>query len=181
MDIHMPIMSGIEAVKILRARGYSGPITALTANAMQESVKSCLQAGCDTFLAKPIDISEFYTMLNKYLTPDSSLKSTSTPIISTLAEEGDGVFSELIEEFVETLPETLNNIREAFEERDWEKLGDDVHTLKGTGGNYGFEQITRTCQAIEIEMENNNTESISRHIADLEKLYARIKSGLQIA
>jgi signal transduction histidine kinase/CheY-like chemotaxis protein/HPt (histidine-containing phosphotransfer) domain-containing protein len=186
MDIHMPIMSGIEAVKILRSRGYTGPISALTANAMQEGVKKCLDAGCNTFLAKPIDMSAFYTMLNKYLASrdeakDKISEENISPIISTLANEGDGAFIELIEEFVDTLPETLNNIRQLFKNEEWEKFKDEVHTLKGTGGNFGFEQITTICRLIETELHDNNTQAITGHLDDLDAIYNRIQSGLQTA
>lgn len=186
MDIHMPVMSGIEAVKILRARDYKGPIAALTANAMQEGVTNCLEAGCDTFLSKPIDLDAFWSVLNTYLGDTNRLtgveeNSKLKPIISTLSSEADGAFDELIEEFVESLPETLTSIRHAYAQKAWQKFNDEIHTLKGTGGNYGFEQITTICRDIETHIKHGEIDDIPQKLDELDKLYARIIAGLETA
>lgn len=55
MDVHMPGMTGYEAVCALRAdHGYSGLISAFTASALADDAKEALEAGCDDFIPKPI-------------------------------------------------------------------------------------------------------------------------------
>ncbi|OYZ23711.1 MAG: hypothetical protein B7Y39_03755 [Bdellovibrio sp. 28-41-41] len=66
MDVQMPIMDGITTIKKLRAAGYNRTVIALTAHAMKEERKRCLDAGFTDFLSKPIPKDELINMLVRY-------------------------------------------------------------------------------------------------------------------
>jgi CheY-like chemotaxis protein len=66
MDINLPGMSGIQALKILRAEPLTAsiPVLAISANAMPDDVKKGLEAGFFRYLTKPINVSEFMAALD---------------------------------------------------------------------------------------------------------------------
>ena len=68
MDISMPIMSGYEAISLIRkdSRYANTPIIAFTAHAMREDQEACRAAGCDEVVTKPLDISRVQEILLQY-------------------------------------------------------------------------------------------------------------------
>ena len=61
MDIHLPGMSGIEALRVLRADAATAaiPVIAVTASVMQQDRKQITEAGFDAYVGKPINLKEF--------------------------------------------------------------------------------------------------------------------------
>jgi CheY-like chemotaxis protein len=69
MDIHMPVMSGIQATKIIREELNLKdlPIIALSADAFIEQQNKAKDAGVDDYLTKPIEFKKLTRVLDKYL------------------------------------------------------------------------------------------------------------------
>ena len=69
MDIHLPGISGIEALARLRADPATAkiPVIAVTASVMQQDRKVILEAGFDSYLGKPLNLAEFLAAVNAAL------------------------------------------------------------------------------------------------------------------
>ena len=69
MDIHLPGMNGIEAIKVLRADAATAaiPVIAVTASVMQQDRKQITEAGFDAYVGKPISLKEFLEAVRNVL------------------------------------------------------------------------------------------------------------------
>ena len=69
MDIHLPGMDGLSVVRAMKddSRTRRVPILALTAHAMRGDRDRFLEAGCDGYISKPIDVKTFISSIEQYL------------------------------------------------------------------------------------------------------------------
>ena len=69
MDIHLPGMDGLSVVREMKSdqRTNRIPILALTAHAMRGDKDRFLEAGCDGYISKPIDVKTFLTSIEQYI------------------------------------------------------------------------------------------------------------------
>lgn len=74
MDSQMPVCDGLQATRILRAKGYDGPIISLTANAMVDERLRALEAGSNDYLSKPIKWKQLFHAIHRLVNEKSSPK-----------------------------------------------------------------------------------------------------------
>lgn len=69
IDVQMPVLDGLSAVKVLKADRDTRliPVIAITALAMRDDRKRILAAGCDGYLSKPVSIKDLRAEVNRYL------------------------------------------------------------------------------------------------------------------
>jgi signal transduction histidine kinase/CheY-like chemotaxis protein len=81
MDVHMPVLDGIEAARRIRRQGAcrETPIIALTADAFESERQRCIGAGMSDHLAKPLQAARLYTALAQWLAraPDKARSAGS--------------------------------------------------------------------------------------------------------
>lgn len=66
MDVQMPVMDGFKATRLLRQKGITTPVIALTARAFDEDRARCLEAGCDDYISKPIKHDTLVKIISQY-------------------------------------------------------------------------------------------------------------------
>jgi CheY-like chemotaxis protein/HPt (histidine-containing phosphotransfer) domain-containing protein len=177
MDIQMPVMDGLSATRTLRARNFNKPVVALTANALKQEQQECFAAGCSDVCTKPIDQERLIKVLSKYLTKEEGSMKVQAPIVSSLLSE-DPEMLDLVEQFVNQLPQSVESIMEIYKQGELDLLKTEVHTLKGTCGNYGYQELFEIMKRIEFLIVTNNIDAIAEILRTLPDYIERIKKGL---
>lgn len=173
MDMQMPVMSGVDATKQLRAQDYRLPIVALTANVSKEDQTLCLDAGCNDFFTKPVLQQTLYRMTSRYLTTRSA-PTQGAPIVSDLlAQQPD--LRELVTKFVAGLPHTVSLIQQDYASQNWLRLQHLVHDLKGIGTSMGYPMLSELAIEIESLLKSQSFSGIAPLLDKLTSVSARIR------
>ena len=95
---------------------------------------------------------------------------------STLSADPD--LREIVELFVEEMPDRMSSLLDRLDAADWEGLRRVAHQLKGAAGSYGFEPITRSAARVEDAIRESQPEqAIRRMVKELLDLCARAHPG----
>jgi PAS domain S-box-containing protein len=163
MDVQMPEMGGFEATAAIRQKeqqtGGHVPILAMTAHAMKGDRERCLEAGMDSYVAKPIQASELFEAIEGLV---SSAVSSAPAVVPASANEGldwagalakvggdQALLSELVGVFVNEWPKWRGQLSQALAAADPETVKRVGHTVKGALGQLEAHTAFTTAQRVE--------------------------------
>ncbi len=166
MDIEMPVMDGLEAVKLLRSRGYIGTIAAATALTQPEDSETCLSAGCDKYIPKPFSRTELADLL---------ISLRQEPLFSSFHD--DPAMKSLVREFVAELPGRIRRMEEAIAKEDANAVKSVARSLKAEGTSYGFDIITEVAEGVEqAVLDGTSLTAIKKDVDRLAKLCSQVRT-----
>jgi CheY-like chemotaxis protein/HPt (histidine-containing phosphotransfer) domain-containing protein len=167
MDIHMPVMDGLTATKLIRQveqeKGVGQiPVLALTASACKEDIEASRAAGCSAHVSKPISKEKILATIKKYVQGIDAPKTLGpSPIKIPLGLETAA------KRYAEKRKAEIPSLIRLVQERDFAQLTMLAHNMKGTGKPYGFPEITRIGAALEDAAKQRDAMGVNQHLAAL--------------
>jgi signal transduction histidine kinase/CheY-like chemotaxis protein len=174
MDIHMPVMDGLEASSEIRRLGYSNPIIALTANVLTKDTSVYHRYGVVDHLGKPFTTQELWDCLTKYLgppIPPGQVRDSGSAIDYQAGLNMTGGNRELYERLRRLFYDQNRNFLENFlpllekgQRGDTEEQKNDtitaayrmVHSLKSSAALIGAEKLREAAAGAEASLKGDN-------------------------
>ena len=102
---------------------------------------------------------------------------TAEALYSSLG--GDTDLAEIVEMFVDEMPDRIGTFIDCLETGDWEGLGRAAHQMKGAGGSYGFDQLTPYAAKLESAVRDQEPEEeIRQALNALVSLCQKVRAGV---
>ena len=173
MDMHMPVMDGLEASAKILELNTGVPVVAMTANIMSNDIDIYRNSGMNDCVGKPFTSQELWRCLLKYLIPVSGGTVTVKTSRRDMSEETDPF--ELDAEFTRSLKKAfVKNNRGKFEEiemalnnRDTELAHRLTHTLKSNAGQIGLDDLRKAAADVENLLKNGKNSAAKKKLAIL--------------
>jgi PAS domain S-box-containing protein len=179
MDIQMPVMDGLTAVrKIREIENFNHreriPIVALSAHAMAEDQRLSREAGCDWHLNKPIVKRELVSVISGFLSDHQPLSAGSVePGEKSVGGNGpirvDPLIKPFVPAFLESCLELCTRLDAAVKNWEISSIREISHRLAGEGGTYGFDEISRLGREINKTAKSGEPAEIPPLISDLRR------------
>ncbi len=211
MDLHMPVMDGLTATRAIRALpGLADlPVVAMTASAMADDRKRCLDAGMNDFVAKPIEPDNLVGVLLTHIKPAAGRVAVRPPtapaaVAAPAAPAGlelpqaipgldtalglrrsvgkSALYLSLLRKFVDGYRRFPQNTRALLERSDREAAHRAAHSFKSVAGNVGATGLQGLAAELERAIVSEQSpQRIEQVMQALESALSALLSALEQA
>lgn len=208
MDIQMPEWDGLSTTRAIRAleeqQGLSRlPILAITANAMADFAQTCLQAGMDAVLIKPLSDEDLLASLSHWLpqrvrtravkppSPDQAQSRTSIDSMSfaprlfdlgkvhKLCRNDPAQVREMLELFISSSEPLLDALSRSILAKDAPQAARQAHQIKGAAAYLGALGMTRHAGATEERARAGDCPGCIEHMEELESAFIALRLEME--
>ena len=176
MDVQMPVMDGLEATRQIRnpqsaVSNHAIPVIAMTARAMQGDQESCLAAGMNDYVSKPVTPQALARVLEKWLTPEGGRQRGGKAVANGTARRPEprapahpvldlaglmervmddkDLAKTILENFPEDLSQRIGALKTFLKTGDRAGAEREAHSIKGASASVGGEALR--AEAFELE------------------------------
>jgi two-component system sensor histidine kinase RpfC len=188
LDMSMPEISGLDVLKRFRILDTTAktPVIMLSADALPETIRACMEAGANDYLTKPIDASSLLDTVDEIVEAQAKPAAEAHPASDPGFDSSklDELFriigrKEKLEGFVQAFEKNgrglLGDLAQAAEKADRGRFLTLAHQLKGSSGMLGAHGVAKLC----AEIESGHAERLdrARMLGYTERLSAAIDSS----
>jgi CheY-like chemotaxis protein/HPt (histidine-containing phosphotransfer) domain-containing protein len=198
MDLMLPDMNGREVCGKIReweAGKRHMPIVAVTAYDLPGQPLQLVKAGMDDYIFKPYDLRGLTRIIQLYAgddgkgtyARDGSGQPVQVPDAPVLDLKGNlldfaddvGAFKEVLRDFIESLPRRLENMRQAYADDDYTRLGREAHSLKGISAGLGAVPLSRLASQLGRSCADGQRASAGEEIDQIEHGMADLRAAAE--
>ena len=199
MDVQMPELDGLEATRRIRAAGSNVldrkiPVIAMTAHAMQGDRETCIEAGMDDYLTKPVRPKELFEAISHWSgerthrtrSPEMLDERPPKPPehfdLDALRERLGGdehLMREILAVFRRDTAREFERLEAAVSSASCDAIERSAHKIRGAAGNVGANAVVQTAARIERAGRDSQLESIDMMLDELKHLFRECEKGLE--
>lgn len=196
MDMHMPVMNGLDATRYIRAQLKKDlPILALTASVFKKEEESCLEAGMNDFIPKPVDEALLIRRIAHWLGHDGQLLNTKVVDMATDATEDEELFNmstilsfangdeafikHISQTFITELQIGVEQMTVACNSGNWEEMSAMAHKLRPAALNFKVNKMVGLLTTLEyFDGDVTAAEELGTCMATINELTRRLSVEL---
>ncbi len=206
MDMHMPELDGLEATRLIR--GYAGPdvlpIIAMTAAALPGDRQSCMDAGMNDYVVKPVSRQTLHDVLGRWIRRKPRNQAGARAVLAfsrpvsvpamlsglegidlskafSLYDGRADLLDRILSRFPEDFQDTPARIAEALDADDLEGAMLLAHSLKGAAGNIAADALQRAAQDVEGACMQGLVTDARLGLATLEPILKGLSASIAVA
>lgn len=193
LDLQMPQMNGFQTATYIRQKlKLTTPIIAMTASALRNEKLKCFDLGMNEYLTKPFAPTDLFKHLQRFLLndkdqqPEEKQQKTIEPKeelynLSHLMEmEDEDYFCEVLQLFLDTAPNMLEQMKEAKIHEDWDLVYKQAHKLKSSLGILQMNSLLALAASIESKAKNRQqTDKIKEELKLLTEKFELIRPMIE--
>lgn len=190
MDIQMPEMDGIEALRTIRANpiNTNTPVIAITAHALSGERDAMVAAGMNDYVTKPISGEQLNQLLGKWLHQTSFKPDTNKPRITgsdrpidwelsmNMAGGKRDLATDLLAMLVANIPVARAQITKAYAEQNQAQMLDQVHKFHGATCYCGVSRLKAAAAALETGLKTGEIADIGEELDALLKAMSEVEA-----